>query len=178
MGKFEWRKWRAIRHSSRERRSGEVGQQKPCGAVWRHVLLEYSPLLNFCALNNSTWQGGRICQDNYQNNSRKDCSWKISFRFENMAPIPPEDQVNGFVVDESGELDFSDLEEQYSVSYEEGFDNVILVDNCPIVEEDTRKQKLIAFIRKIFSTNGTIKKDGIFMPMAHNPKTGKTESKG
>src|SRR5271155_2243219 len=97
---------------------------------------------------------------------------------ENMAPIPPERQVNGFVLNDEGELDFSDLEMEYEVSFEEGFDNVILVDNCPIVEDDTRKQKLIAFLRKIFSSNGTIKEDGIYMPMEKNAETGKVESKG
>lgn len=95
-----------------------------------------------------------------------------------MAPIPPSRQVNNFPLTEDGELDFTDLEREYAVSYEEGFDNVILVDNCPIVEEDARKKKLTAFIKKIFSTNGTIKEDGIFMPMGLNPETGKVESKG
>lgn len=95
-----------------------------------------------------------------------------------MAPIPPPRQVHDFPLTEDGELDFTDLEKEYAVSYEEGFDNVIIVDNCPIVEEDARKQKLIAFIRRIFSTNGTIKEDGIYMPMGQNPNTGKAESKG
>jgi hypothetical protein len=98
--------------------------------------------------------------------------------FAVMAPIPPSHQVNGFPLTEDGELDFTDLEKEYEVSFEEGFDNVILVDNCPIVEEDARKQKLIAFLRKIFSTNGTIRQDGIYMPMSRNPRTGKVESKG
>lgn len=95
-----------------------------------------------------------------------------------MAPIPPSSQVNGFALTEDGELDFTDLEKEYEVSYEEGFDNVILVDNCPVVEEDARKQKLIAFLRKIFSTNGTIRDDGIYMPMETDPNTGKVVSKG
>jgi translation initiation factor 3 subunit B len=95
-----------------------------------------------------------------------------------MAPIPPSRQMGEFPLTEDGELDFTDLEKEYAVSYEEGFDNVILVDNCPIVEEDARKQKLTAFIKKIFSGNGKIKDDGIYMPMGLNPKTGKVESKG
>lgn len=97
-----------------------------------------------------------------------------------MVPIPSrtEPQVNGFVLNQNGELDFSDLEQQYKVSYEEGFDNVILVDNCPIVGEDARKQKLLAFLRRLFSAHGTIKQDGIHMPMGRNPTTEKLESKG
>jgi translation initiation factor 3 subunit B len=95
-----------------------------------------------------------------------------------MAPIPPERQVNGFLLNDEGELDFSDLEKEYEVSYEEGFDNVILVDNCPIVEDEGRKQKLITFLRRIFSASGTIRDDGIFMPVEKDPETGKITSKG
>jgi translation initiation factor 3 subunit B len=87
-------------------------------------------------------------------------------------------QVNGFLLNEDSELDFTDLEKKYEVSFEEGYDTVIVVDNCPVVEDDARKQKLIAFLRKIFSTSGMIREDGIFMPMGKNPKTGKIESKG
>lgn len=92
-----------------------------------------------------------------------------------MAPLR---QVNDFPLNEDGELDFTDLEKKFEVSFEEGYDNVIVVDNCPVVAEDARKQKLIAFLRKIFSTSGTIREDGIFMPMGKDPKTGKFESKG
>lgn len=96
-----------------------------------------------------------------------------------MAPLDAEShQVNGFVLDDNGELDFTDLEKEYAVSSEEGFENVIVVDNCPEVEEDARIQKLVAFIRKIFSTNGTIREDGIYMPMKKDPETGKVKSQG
>jgi len=95
-----------------------------------------------------------------------------------MAPIPAPHLVNGFPLTETGELDFSDLEEKYAVSYEEGFDNFIVVDNCPIVADEVRKQKLVAYLRRIFSTNGSIKEDGVYMPMAQNPETRKVESKG
>jgi translation initiation factor 3 subunit B len=95
-----------------------------------------------------------------------------------MAPLHPEHELEDFAVDEDGELDFSDLERQYAVPREEGFDQVIVVDNCPIVEDDARKDKLVAFIRKIFSTNGTIKPDGIYMPMKQNEETGKAQSQG
>jgi hypothetical protein len=103
---------------------------------------------------------------------------KGNFHHQTMAPSAIQHQVNGFVLDDKGDLDFSDLEKKYEVSFEEGFDNVILVDNCPIVADDARKQKLIAFLRRIFSTNGTIKEDGIYMPMGENPETGKVESRG
>jgi hypothetical protein len=97
-----------------------------------------------------------------------------------MAPLPTQHVVNGngFSMTDDGELDFSDLERQYAVSYEEGFDNFIIVDNCPIVTDEVRKQKLIAFLRRIFGTSGTIKEDGIYMPMGKNPETGDVESRG
>jgi hypothetical protein len=81
-----------------------------------------------------------------------------------MAPIPPEPQVNSFVLDENGNLDFTDLEEEHAFPYEEGFDSVILVDNCPIVKEDEKKGKLINYLRRTFSAHGRIKDDGIYMP--------------
>jgi translation initiation factor 3 subunit B len=87
-------------------------------------------------------------------------------------------QANGFVLDENGELDFSDLEQKYAISWEEGFENLIVVDNCPLVEEGGRKTKLLAFIRKIFATNGHIAENGIFMPMANDPETDKVTSQG
>lgn len=95
-----------------------------------------------------------------------------------MAPIHPESQLDEFMLDENGELDFSDLERQYAVPREEGFDQVVVVDNCPIVEEGARKDKLIAVIRKIFGTNGTIKPDGIYMPMKMDDEKGTLMSQG
>jgi hypothetical protein len=83
-----------------------------------------------------------------------------------MAPIPPEHQVNGFVLDENGKLDFTDLEKEYAFPYEQGFNSIILVDNCPIVKEDDKKGKLMNYIRRMFSAHGQIKEDGIYMPMA------------
>lgn len=96
-----------------------------------------------------------------------------------MAPLPTHVvNGNGFPLTDDGELDFLDLERQFAVSYEEGFDNFIVVDNCPIVADEGRKQKLVAFLRRIFSTSGTIKEDGIYMPMGENPETGNVESRG
>jgi translation initiation factor 3 subunit B len=96
-----------------------------------------------------------------------------------MVPVPlVTHEVNGFVVKENGELDFTDLEKEYALSWEEGFENIIVVDNCPIVDEEAKKQKLLAFLRKIFGSNGTIKEDGIFMPMHEDPEDGKLKSQG
>ena len=94
-----------------------------------------------------------------------------------MVPRDPENQANGFVLDENGELDFADLEAEYEVPFEVGFDSVILVDNCPIVNDEDRKGKLVNYIRKTFSVHGTIKEDGIYMPMATG-EDGKPTSQG
>jgi hypothetical protein len=82
-----------------------------------------------------------------------------------MVPIPPENQQDGLVLDENGNPDFTDLEAEYEVPFESGFDSVIIVDNCPVVKEDDKKGKLMNYIRRTFSAHGTIKDDGIYMPM-------------
>ncbi|CAG8584432.1 12714_t:CDS:2 [Funneliformis mosseae] len=75
------------------------------------------------------------------------------------------------------EIDFSDIESKYQVPYEEGFDTIIVVDNVPIVDE-SKQEKLLKFIRKIFKNAGDIKENGINMPMDTDPDTGKSTSKG
>ncbi|CAG8781349.1 32598_t:CDS:2, partial [Racocetra persica] len=75
------------------------------------------------------------------------------------------------------DIDYSDIEEEYQVPFEEGFDTIIVVDNAPIVDE-SKKEKLLKFIRKIFKNVGNIKEGGIYMPMDPDPKTGNPTSKG
>jgi len=77
------------------------------------------------------------------------------------------------------EIDYSDIEAKYQVPFEEGFDNIIVVDKVPIVEE-SKKDKLFRTMRKIFRTAGVgeIKEGGISMPMDLNAETGKLASKG
>ena len=77
------------------------------------------------------------------------------------------------------EIDYSDIEAKYQVPFEEGFDNLIVVDKVPIVEE-SKKDKLFRTMRKIFRTAGVgeIKEGGISMPMDLNAETGKLASKG
>ncbi|CAG8605975.1 5784_t:CDS:2 [Acaulospora morrowiae] len=75
------------------------------------------------------------------------------------------------------EIDFTDIEEKYQVPIEEGFDTIIVVDNVPIVD-DSKKEKLLKLIRRIFRNAGEIKEGGIDMPMEVNPETGVLTSKG
>ncbi|KAI8362858.1 translation initiation factor eIF-3b [Mortierella sp. GBAus27b] len=74
------------------------------------------------------------------------------------------------------DIDFSDIEERYQLSFEEGFDNVVVVDNIPLVDE-TKEEKLIQFLRKIFKNVGEIRDNHFVMPKAVNEK-GKLMSKG
>lgn len=74
------------------------------------------------------------------------------------------------------DIDFTDIEERYQLSFEEGFDNVVVVDNIPLVDE-TKEEKLIQFLRKIFKNVGEIRDNHFVMPKAVNEK-GKLMSKG
>ncbi|KAJ3260819.1 Translation initiation factor 3 subunit b [Boothiomyces macroporosus] len=67
-------------------------------------------------------------------------------------------------------LDFSDIEAQYAVQVPNTFDNIVVVDNVPVVDE-AKEEKLLKVIRKIFSSAGTIKPDGITMPKNPNGKS-------
>ncbi|SRR6266498_5896407 len=75
------------------------------------------------------------------------------------------------------DIDFSDIETKYQVHFEDGFDTIIVVDNVPIVDE-SKKEKLLKFIKKIFKNVGDIKENGINMPTEVDPATGKLTSKG
>ncbi|GAO47093.1 hypothetical protein G7K_1305-t1 [Saitoella complicata NRRL Y-17804] len=74
------------------------------------------------------------------------------------------------------EIDFSDLEEKFQVPFEEGFDTLVLVDGAPVVP-DEKREVLLKVMKKLFSSAGKVKDDGIFMPMEENSK-GKLMSKG
>ena len=68
------------------------------------------------------------------------------------------------------EIDFSDLREQYEVRLEEGLDAFVVFDGLPIVPEDNRA-KLIKFVTRKLAAVGTVKEDGIFMPLNDENKT-------
>ncbi|CAJ0751189.1 13004_t:CDS:10, partial [Entrophospora sp. SA101] len=86
--------------------------------------------------------------------------------------------INGLPQTEE-EIDFTDIEEKYKVSFEKGLDTIIVVDNAPVVDQ-SRVAKLLTFIKKIFKNVGEIKENGIFMPMdpEPEPETGKLKSRG
>ncbi|KAJ3371648.1 Translation initiation factor 3 subunit b [Kappamyces sp. JEL0680] len=60
-------------------------------------------------------------------------------------------------------LDFSEIEAKYAIKVPETFDNIVVVDNVPIVDS-SKEEKLLNVIKKIFKSVGGIKENGIFMP--------------
>jgi translation initiation factor 3 subunit B len=66
------------------------------------------------------------------------------------------------------EIDFSDIEEKYSITVPEGFNNVILIDNLPIVDSK-KEEKLINVIKKIFKD--ITQEMSVFMPMKSDEKS-------
>ena len=67
--------------------------------------------------------------------------------------------------------DDQDLLRDDPLEFEIGLQNVIVVDNLPVVPPE-KFEKLEGVVRKIYSQIGTIKEDGLWMPL--NPDTQKT----
>lgn len=66
-------------------------------------------------------------------------------------------------------VDYS--EEEGPLELEEGFQNIIVVENLPVVPKQ-KFEKLEGVVRKIYSQIGVIKEDGLWMPV--DPETHKT----
>ncbi|KAJ1937948.1 Translation initiation factor 3 subunit b, partial [Linderina pennispora] len=75
------------------------------------------------------------------------------------------------------DIDFSDLEREFVVpEQEETLENVVVVDNLPVVDE-SKEEKLIAVLKKLFKKQaGAVKDNGIHMP--HEEVKGKNKTKG
>lgn len=59
---------------------------------------------------------------------------------------------------------FAEIEEKYAVDTQKGFENVVVVDNVPIVDE-SKRQRLVERLRQIFDKAGAgIEEDRISMP--------------
>ncbi|KAI0068380.1 translation initiation factor eIF-3b [Artomyces pyxidatus] len=82
-------------------------------------------------------------------------------------PVP-----NGVVYDETDEIDYTDIEEKYQVKFEEGFDNILVVDGVPIIDK-SKLDRLLTKIAKEFTRKGAaIKSEDISVPW--NESTGKS----
>ena len=112
-----------------------------------------------------------------------------------MAPNGVNSHVNGFDEDE---IDYSDIEAKcvqmtiqfllspthlscaryltntrYQVQYDDGLDNVVVVDGVPVIDK-SKVDKLLARIAKEFSKKGSpVKVDDMFIPW--DEKTGKSK---
>ncbi|KAJ7169985.1 eukaryotic translation initiation factor eIF2A-domain-containing protein [Mycena filopes] len=72
------------------------------------------------------------------------------------------------------DIDYSDIEAKYQVQYDDGFDNMLVVDGVPVIDK-SKLEKLVARICKEFSRKGvSIKPDDVYMPW--NESTGKNSS--
>ncbi|ODQ66851.1 eukaryotic translation initiation factor-like protein 3 subunit B [Nadsonia fulvescens var. elongata DSM 6958] len=69
------------------------------------------------------------------------------------------------------QIDFTELEEKYSVANDDSFDNFVVVDGAPIVPE-AKAPVLIKVLKKLFSTTGTITEDGFVMPLVDGKSKG------
>ncbi|KAJ1653180.1 Translation initiation factor 3 subunit b [Dispira simplex] len=75
------------------------------------------------------------------------------------------------------DLDFSDIEEKYQFTFNESFDNMIVVDHLPIVDS-SKEEKLLKIVKKIFAPAGPIKDENVFMPKQEDASTGVSKSQG
>ena len=69
-------------------------------------------------------------------------------------------------------MDFSDIEEKYSIQMPTTFENLVIVDNVPIVDT-AKEEKLLNVIKKIFKPVAPLQEDAIVMPK--DQKTGKSK---
>ncbi|PWN87706.1 translation initiation factor eIF-3b [Acaromyces ingoldii] len=76
----------------------------------------------------------------------------------------PTNGANGVHIDDE-DIDFSDIEAKYAVRFDEGLDDVIVVDNVPIIGQD-RQQRLFETIVKRFKSHAGIDVDvaGMHIP--------------
>lgn len=76
------------------------------------------------------------------------------------------------------DIDFSDIYDKHTVTQEDDFNTIVVVDGAPVVDE-AKEEKLLGVLKKLFTkaAGGDIKDGGIWMPMSPNA-AGKVESKG
>ena len=65
-----------------------------------------------------------------------------------------------------------DEDDEPDLETESGFGNIIVVDNLPEVPPE-KYEKLVGVIRKIFARTGTIRENGLWMPVDEETKQSK-----
>ncbi len=73
-------------------------------------------------------------------------------------------------------IDFSDLEEKYRVRMPEGFNNIVVVDNLPVVDDSKRQKLLDVLVGKIMGKEAglTVKDPEAAIYMPKDQASGKT----
>ena len=71
---------------------------------------------------------------------------------------------------DEGQIDFTDIEDQFQVRLDEGLDAFVVIDGLPIVPEDS-KGKLVKFVLRKLNSVGKVKEDGVHMPVGDAGKT-------
>ncbi|RXW24785.1 hypothetical protein EST38_g1094 [Candolleomyces aberdarensis] len=72
--------------------------------------------------------------------------------------------MSGGSTQNADDIDFSDIEAKYNVQFDDGLDNIIVVDGVPRIDE-SRREKLLTKIAREFSRRGiSVKPDTMFMP--------------
>ncbi|PWZ02456.1 translation initiation factor eIF-3b [Testicularia cyperi] len=75
---------------------------------------------------------------------------------------------------DDADIDFTDIEQKFSVKFDEGLDDVIVIDGVPVISE-SRQQKLFETVQKRFKTHAGI---DIAVEGMHIPYGDNGESKG
>lgn len=83
-----------------------------------------------------------------------------------------EDEEGGILENGNEEPDYSDIEAQYRVEMPTGFDQIVVIDGLPIIEE-FKEEKLFSVIRRIFQDVGHILDEGIYHPRDPETKASK-----
>ncbi|KAG8899662.1 Translation initiation factor 3 subunit b [Tulasnella sp. 403] len=83
------------------------------------------------------------------------------------------DMASTSKIPDDEDIDYTDIEAKYQVPYDEGFDNVVVVDNVPIVDAG-KKDKLLSALAKKFAQRGAVvNPEGLHLPW--DEATGKSK---
>ncbi|KAF8912765.1 translation initiation factor eIF-3b [Gymnopilus junonius] len=90
-----------------------------------------------------------------KNDDQTHFNFQVHFLGPKMPSTTPQNDEN---------IDYTDIENKYQVQYDTGFDNILVVDGVPVIDE-SKRERLLAKVTKEFSKKGVvIKVEDIFMP--------------
>jgi translation initiation factor 3 subunit B len=77
---------------------------------------------------------------------------------------------------EIDDIDYSDIEKRFSVSYDEGFDNTLVIDGIPVIDNAKLEKLLAKLAKEIGRKSVAIKPEDIYIPW--DTTTGKSKGFG